>query len=238
MSFWAVNWAAEAKLPVLSEKLVLLLLANFANDEDEAWPRIDTLMDMTCKSKSTVHRLLQSLEAQGFITRMGTREYRENSRAGSVKSVAVIRLNVPDSVHRTRRKMGPRPEVTETNMPSQPVGPKNGTNGTGPAVTDPALSEMPSQPVGPKNGTNGESGAVSPTSGTQGVPPVGLTYKEEPPYRTTNLTPLPPSGEDAGGEPDDGLGRVGWVSDDDTEPTADGSGQDRRSLDLRRHLRR
>lgn len=124
MSFWAVNWAAEVKLPVLSEKLVLLLLANFANDDDEAWPRIDTLMDMTCKSKSTVHRLLQSLEAQGYITRMGTREYRENSRTGSVMSVSVIRLNVPDSVHRSRRKMGPRPEVTQPNMPSQMVSPK------------------------------------------------------------------------------------------------------------------
>lgn len=48
-------------------------------------------------------------------------------------------------------------------------------------------------------------------------------YKEEPSSRTTIPTPLPPGGEDAGGEPDDGSGRVGGVCDDDeTELTADG----------------
>lgn len=226
MSFWAVNWAAEVKLPVLSEKLVLLLLANFANDDDEAWPRIDTLMDMTCKSKSTVHRLLQSLEAQGYITRMGTREYRENSRTGSVMSVSVIRLNVPDSVHRSRRKMGPRPGVTQPNMPSHLVSPNNETHGNGPIDIEPDFDEVPSEAVNPSFRTHGEVEPVSPTSGTEGVPPVGLTYKEEPPFRTTNPTPLPPSDDPEVAELGDGPVGSGRVSNDENEtlppgPTAE-----------------
>ena len=36
MSIWAVNWALNEQLPSPTSKLLLVALANFANDEDEA----------------------------------------------------------------------------------------------------------------------------------------------------------------------------------------------------------
>lgn len=53
-----------------STKLVLLALADFANDKaDTCWPSLDTLSAMTGRDRRTVMRSLDELEQHGAITR-------------------------------------------------------------------------------------------------------------------------------------------------------------------------
>ena len=69
MSIWAVNWALNEQLPSPTSKLLLVALANFANDEDEAWPHLETLESMVGVSKRTVLRGLRELCDGGWISR-------------------------------------------------------------------------------------------------------------------------------------------------------------------------
>lgn len=119
MSFWAVNWAAEVAVPSMSEKLLLLLLANFADENDEAWPSIDRLMSMTSASKATIHRLLASLEERGLISREESRRRTAHGN-GFVKGTAIIQLMVPDHVvRRPSSASGARPTPASGKTPSR-----------------------------------------------------------------------------------------------------------------------
>ena len=42
MSIWAVNWAMQVDVRPPLHKLLLMTLANFADDEDESWPHVAT----------------------------------------------------------------------------------------------------------------------------------------------------------------------------------------------------
>lgn len=52
-----------------SQKIVLLALADCANDEGNAWPSVATLARKSSKSERTVQMMLAELEAAGHITR-------------------------------------------------------------------------------------------------------------------------------------------------------------------------
>jgi hypothetical protein len=52
-----------------SEKLVLLALADCANDEGGCWPSMKTLADKCSKSDRTVQAAIQSLVSKGHLTR-------------------------------------------------------------------------------------------------------------------------------------------------------------------------
>ena len=58
------------------DKFLLLLLANFADDNDEARPSNQRLAQMSATSRATVHRCLKSLETQGYIARQESRRRR------------------------------------------------------------------------------------------------------------------------------------------------------------------
>lgn len=69
MSIWAVNWAFHTEVAPPVHKLVLVALANFADDEDLAWPHVETLAGMASVSTRTVQRALKALEEAGLIER-------------------------------------------------------------------------------------------------------------------------------------------------------------------------
>jgi hypothetical protein len=52
-----------------SEKIVLLALADCANDEGHCWPGMRSLMRKCCKSDRTIQGCIKSLEAKGHLTR-------------------------------------------------------------------------------------------------------------------------------------------------------------------------
>lgn len=70
MSFKALSWAWEADVDTPGRKLVLVGLAQFANDKQECWPSQKTLAERTLQSERTVREHLAWLEATGFITRI------------------------------------------------------------------------------------------------------------------------------------------------------------------------
>lgn len=97
---WAVNWALHTRVPIATHKLVLIALANFADDEDLAWPKVETLAELVSASPRTVHRALDALESQGLISRsMGLTR---GGKGGLRRTNSVYRMLLPETV--TRRK--------------------------------------------------------------------------------------------------------------------------------------
>lgn len=75
-----MNWAWEQKLPP-SPKLVLMALADAADDAGECWPRLKTVAAKCCTSERTVQRVLKEFEAAGLlaVTRRFTADGRQTS---------------------------------------------------------------------------------------------------------------------------------------------------------------
>ena len=67
MSFQAMAWATEQKLPT-RDKFILLMLANYASNEKwDCHPSINTLASDTGMSRDTVMRGIKSLEDAGYL---------------------------------------------------------------------------------------------------------------------------------------------------------------------------
>lgn len=105
MSMEAIAAARKLTLPP-RDKFVLLALADYANDDGEAWPKQSTLAQWTCYDRSTVNQALTSLEATGLIVSRQT--YRDDGG----KSVKVYRLAFLDAPHVAQDNM---PHVEEDN---------------------------------------------------------------------------------------------------------------------------
>lgn len=69
MSFKALSWAWEANTGSPGRKLVLVGLAQFANEKNECWPSQKTLAERTEQSDRTVREHLAWLEDKGFVSR-------------------------------------------------------------------------------------------------------------------------------------------------------------------------
>ena len=68
MSIRAMNWAWEQKL-VPTPKLILMAIADSANDYGECWPGIRFIASKCCVSERTVQRSIQKFEASGLISK-------------------------------------------------------------------------------------------------------------------------------------------------------------------------
>lgn len=67
MSWKAVDWATEATVRPPIRKLILILLANKADEEFSCFPSVRTLMTESGASRTTVLASLKALEAEGFV---------------------------------------------------------------------------------------------------------------------------------------------------------------------------
>ena len=211
MSIWAVNWALNEQLPSTMSKLLLVALANFANDEDEAWPHLETLESMVGVSKRTVLRGLRELCDGGWISRL--QGFADGPRGGLVKVNSVYRLNLPETVTRRCGHGADRPgRLRET--PSQV---RSDTGDT----TVPSVNESPSQVRGDMDVTTVDR---SDTGDTTVVTLVTPLYKEEPSVEPSDLTPLPPTPPAADVVLADGSGGVGSGSESDVEDSRGGVG--------------
>lgn len=83
MSFQAMAWAVKQKTATPVEKLLLLMLANYADEDGHAWPSKQRLADDCCMNKATVCRNLASLQAQGLIE-VTERYHPERGQASSL----------------------------------------------------------------------------------------------------------------------------------------------------------
>ena len=199
MSIWAVNWALHAEVPNATHKLVLIALANFADDQDQAWPHVDTLTELASTSRRTVFRALEALEADGLISRsMGLAS---GAYGGGQRQVnSLFRMHLPNTVSRRHVRGSARPDQLRE-IPSEircatggtpdlhagewPNGIRCDTGGT----PDLHAGERPS---GIRCDVDVTPEIRCDTGDTSGVTPVSPLYEEEPSGLTTNPTPLPP----------------------------------------------
>jgi hypothetical protein len=76
-SFWAIEQTPRSR----DHKLVLMLLADWADETGEAWPKQSTIAKKAMCSVRHVIDLVQELEADSYLTRIRTR--RRDGRQGS-----------------------------------------------------------------------------------------------------------------------------------------------------------
>lgn len=81
MSIKAMNWAWEQTLPPGS-KLILMSLADAADEDGLCWPRIRVIAQKCCMSERTVQRTLKDLEAKGYL-RVDRRYRRDGSQSSN-----------------------------------------------------------------------------------------------------------------------------------------------------------
>ena len=67
MSWLALDWASKQKTGNGTNKLVLICLANYADDKNTCFPSFKTLISMTEMSRSTIIRALKNLEQLELI---------------------------------------------------------------------------------------------------------------------------------------------------------------------------
>lgn len=66
MSFQAMAWAVSHKLPS-KDKFVLVMMANYADEDGKCWPSLNRLADDTSMSRSTIQLAIKGLEAAGML---------------------------------------------------------------------------------------------------------------------------------------------------------------------------
>lgn len=84
MSFQAMAKAVEIKLP-FHEKFVLIMLANYADENGKCWPSIETLCKDTSLSRSAVHKALSKLIKRGIVQR--TKRFKKNIQTTSIYAI-------------------------------------------------------------------------------------------------------------------------------------------------------
>ena len=68
MSWQATNWAGKQRTGSPARKLLLLVLANYADENGVCWPSQETLANDTEQSVDTVQRNAKKLAAAGLVT--------------------------------------------------------------------------------------------------------------------------------------------------------------------------
>lgn len=81
MSVQALSWAFAQELPSSSVKLVLIALANRADEEGVCYPSIGWIAQMSSQSERTCQRAIAELIELGFIVK--TTQYRDNGSQSS-----------------------------------------------------------------------------------------------------------------------------------------------------------
>ena len=129
MSIAALNWAWSQECPNAPSKLVLLALADKANEEGECWPGMDTVAAMAGVSQRQVSTHLGRLEQAGLVVRkrrrsslgrLGRNVYHLNMTSGSTlpvdheKSTSGSEDHMDPPAHR-------KPDVPASGSPASPA---------------------------------------------------------------------------------------------------------------------
>lgn len=106
-----MTWAFKQNLNP-TQKIVLLALADYADDEARCWPAMRTLAEKSSLSERAVRNAIRSLEEVGYLT-TETRVRPNGSQTSNV-----YWLNVPGGA--ARGAGGPSPETTPPEPSSNP----------------------------------------------------------------------------------------------------------------------
>ena len=88
MSIEALNWAWSVPDVSPAQKLVLLALANYADERGKCWPSIRTVSNRTCLGRRTVTRALETLGRAGLI-KSGQRSRDDGSQSSNTYNLPI-----------------------------------------------------------------------------------------------------------------------------------------------------
>lgn len=100
MSFQAMSWAAEQNCPSSVSKLVLLMLANYANDRHQTYPSYKKLAELCACNERTVMRAINQLKELNLLT--VTKRYGEDGKQTSNTFTLYVRGDKKDRVGVTK----------------------------------------------------------------------------------------------------------------------------------------
>ena len=89
MSVEAINWAFRVQTKS-ALKLLLLALADYANENSYVWPSLAALEEKTCQDRKTIIASLKKLEDDGFLVDTG-------KRTGQTGQIKVYQLDMSKS---------------------------------------------------------------------------------------------------------------------------------------------
>ena len=69
MSLRALSWALDAPIDSHGAKLLLIAIANYADDRGQAWPGQETLQRHVRANRKSIIRWISQLEAEGYLER-------------------------------------------------------------------------------------------------------------------------------------------------------------------------
>jgi len=115
MSWKALEWAIAIQVSTPTERVVLMLLANRADESFTCYPSIRKLVAESCAARSTVMKTLRSLEDDGFIVRVA-----QHHESGARRSNRYL-LNHPDASHRGASPEGRLPQSDNATGPVRSV---------------------------------------------------------------------------------------------------------------------
>ena len=96
MSIEALNWAWSVPDVSPAQKLVLLALANYADERGKCWPSIRTVSERTCLARRTVSRSLETLGKAGLVKSV-TRSRDDGSQSSNVYHLPIKKGRQPDT---------------------------------------------------------------------------------------------------------------------------------------------
>lgn len=96
MSVKYLAWALDLEQVDATHKMVLVVLANRANDDGECWPGQASIARQASMSESSVRRKLSALERAGYIRR----DHRPGSGGGRATDMYVLDLEATGQIDR------------------------------------------------------------------------------------------------------------------------------------------
>jgi hypothetical protein len=115
MSIDALNWAFNINLPSSGQKLVLLTLANYADDAGHAYPSQKALALKTCLSVRAIYDNLVRLEELGVISKM------PRARTNGSQTSDLFKLNVGMTLPPAESATGRICRTPRQNLPNPPA---------------------------------------------------------------------------------------------------------------------
>ena len=120
MSWSALDWASKQKTGNGTNKLVLLCLANYADDKNTCFPSYKTLISITEMSRSTIIRALKSLEDIGLIE-IKERFAAFNEAKRQTSNLYTLKVGYQTDTHPIQFDTPPsitmKPHITSNNKP-------------------------------------------------------------------------------------------------------------------------
>ncbi len=123
MSLKAMVWALEVRVGNPIRKLVLLKLADHANDRGECWPSLDLLSEVAEVSRRSVIRHIQDLEEMGLISKKKGSKGRSNKYFLALKKDSATLAPSPKNRVPESHPDGARvaPSVVSESHPNQSI---------------------------------------------------------------------------------------------------------------------